>query len=127
MPMTWDAPTDAKLLRGILRYAKLGKKAHEELAAYMGLECTAIAIKRRIEKLQSFGFKNQLGTSSVSSPSPNGKFNNSPNHTSANGASGSSVKETRKRKLTVINDNSDEDESRNSHSKRIKSEKMGKE
>ncbi|KAK2751329.1 hypothetical protein FQN55_001064 [Onygenales sp. PD_40] len=53
--MKWDAAADAKLLTCILKYAKLGKDGYEEIAKNMGNDCTATAIKRRLEKIRDRG------------------------------------------------------------------------
>ncbi|KLJ06304.1 hypothetical protein EMPG_10288 [Blastomyces silverae] len=135
MPMTWDSPTDAKLLRGILKYAKLGKKGYKELADYMGTECTPMAIQKRIQRLQGAAAKDTPESSPPLTPRQSGK--SSRGQTSAltgrttingafDGAAGSSTPETKKRKVVAQDHSEDEDSTYDSPTKRLKRGKMGK-
>ncbi|PGH33826.1 hypothetical protein GX50_03395 [[Emmonsia] crescens] len=131
MRMTWNAPTDAKLLRGILKYAKLGKQGHKELAAYMGNGCTAIAIQKRIQRLQGNGPKDASEASPPPTPeqnekAPSGKASTPTNRMATNGTPGSSPIGTKKRKVPADDDDEDEDSTYGSPTKRLKPGKLGK-
>ncbi|PGH06043.1 hypothetical protein GX51_02634 [Blastomyces parvus] len=72
MKMKWDHAAEAKLLKQIIKNAKLGKKDHEELAEFMG--CTPRAIKEHIASMQKAATpKDASGGSGSPSPRKNGK------------------------------------------------------
>ncbi|PGH06042.1 hypothetical protein GX51_02633 [Blastomyces parvus] len=133
MSMTWDSPTDAKLLRGILKYAKLGQKGYQELADYMDTECTATAIRRRIEKLQEVGTKDASESSPPLTPNQSGKSSRGQtsalvSRTTIDGAVGPSTPTAKKRKVVAQDHSEDEDEDSTygSPTKRLKAGKTEK-
>ncbi|OAX84062.1 hypothetical protein ACJ72_01566 [Emergomyces africanus] len=69
--MKWDAATEAKLLKQIIKNAKLGKKDHEELAEFMG--CTPRAIKEHIVVMQKPAPKHKSEDSAPSTPMKSAK------------------------------------------------------
>ncbi|OJD15677.1 hypothetical protein AJ78_04095 [Emergomyces pasteurianus Ep9510] len=64
--MKWNAATEAKLLKQIIKNAKLGKKDHEELARFMG--CTPRAIREHISQMQKGAPAVESGVSAPSTP-----------------------------------------------------------
>ncbi|OJD15678.1 hypothetical protein AJ78_04096 [Emergomyces pasteurianus Ep9510] len=127
MRMTWDPRTDAKLLRGILKYTKLGKKGHEELAAYMG--CTVIAIQKRLQKLLATTPRDAPAASPPSTPvqkekSPGGKASSAANRILTNGPPDLST--PRKRKVLAEWTEEGDDSTCGSPTKRLKPGKAGK-
>ncbi|KAL2361897.1 hypothetical protein RJZ56_005204 [Blastomyces dermatitidis] len=125
MRMTWDSPNDAKLLRGILKYAKLGKKGYQELADHMGNGCTAMAIQKRIQKLQGAGAKDASESSPRLTPNQSALTGRTTINEAFDGAARSSTPEPKKRKMVVQDHSEDEDQTFDSPTKRLKLGKMG--
>ncbi|KKZ63226.1 hypothetical protein EMCG_02431 [[Emmonsia] crescens] len=97
--MKWDNATEAKLLKQIIKNAKLGKKDHEELAEFMG--CTPRAIKEHISAMQKGAPNEETGSSGPSTPVKSAK-STPKKQTPASAAVGG-----KKRKSTMCDDEND--------------------